>query len=174
MRIDRMETGESFLGDFLGCHTQGDVLQYLRFRLGQVDFLLHILRWSQKHLGHTLTDVTIAMDAELHRFLDLRHRTLLEQNAKLHTAGDEHSHEVGTQVLTEEQPSGMRESLLENEEFIGIIDVEGSVVEYHHGIVIILQGKHQLSLVLGIFPFHSLNALQDVNHAGTGNILSVC
>ena len=78
MCINRMETGESFLGDFLGCHTQGDVLQNLSLSLGEVDFLLHIMRWSQKHLGHTLADVTIAMDAELHRFLDLRHRALLE------------------------------------------------------------------------------------------------
>ena len=46
VRIDGMETRETFLGDFLGCHTQGDVLQNLSLSLGEVDFLLHIMRWS--------------------------------------------------------------------------------------------------------------------------------
>ena len=127
--IHGMETGESLHGDFLGGHTQGDVLQNLGFGLGEVHlFLRFLLHRSQKHLHHALADKTLACHTEADGLLDFHQLTLLQQHTEHAAAGNEHPHEVGTQIFTEQKPSGIGKTLVEDEKLGGIVDIEERVV----------------------------------------------
>ena len=169
-----METGETLLGDFLGSHTQGDILENLGFGLGEIHFFFYFLRRSKEHLHHSLADKTLAIYAEAYRLLDFRQRTLLQEHAEHTAAGDEHTHEIGTQVFAEQQPSCIGKALVENEQFGGIIDIEKRVIEYHHRIFVFTQGKHQLCLVFHILGFQSFHFLYHVYQSGTRDILLIC
>ena len=100
--IHGMETGEALLGNFLGSHTQSDILENLGFGLGEIHFFFYFLRRSKEHLHHSLADKTLAIYAEAYRLLDFHQQTLLQEHAELRTAGDENLHEIGTQILTEQ------------------------------------------------------------------------
>ena len=127
--VHGMETGESLFGYFLGGHTKGDVLQDFGLGLGKVHLLFRLLlHGSQQNLHHALADKAVACHAETDSLLNLHHRTLLKKNTKHAAASNEHLHEVGTQIFTEQKPSGIGKTLVEDEELGGIIDVEERVV----------------------------------------------
>ena len=117
MSVDSMKAGETFFGYFLGRHTESDVYQNLSLCLGEFHFFLSLGRWRcKKHLRHVLTDKAIALHTIQNGSLDFRQLTIFGQDTELRTACYEHTYKVHTQVFAEEQPSGVGESLVQDEQ----------------------------------------------------------
>ena len=88
-----------------------------------------------------LADKAIALHTIQNGSLDFRQLTIFGQDTELRTACYEHTYKVHTQVFAEEQPSGVGESLVQDEQLIGIVDIEERIVKHYHRIVVIDNGE---------------------------------